>query len=410
MKKIWIAGGLLLLIACKKNTSNTPNNNTPTQSDSFTLSLDKAYGSGKYKAGDTVHIFCENYTNNQMFSAWQGSDIALLNAPNEWHTWLIMPNRDVHLSAQFKTISPLNLKYETIKGRDRLKPVYSYIQSGAKDLVYLFHGTGGKASNIAGEYEWELLMNQLIDAGYNILITEAEEATTGIDANGDGKIRWSLLPLDSNANVDYANIRILTDSFVNRGLIDKNIPKYCIGMSNGGYFSTAVSYFYHFKAAISYCAQGSTYAVSNTDCPILYCMAKYDSNTEVGSAGNAEAATNVNSLNARGICSKIYLKDHCPLYPERFARDGSISLSQSTALFDELKTHGFLDHNNYFIGLGSDYINAAQSNSSDYPVYNTLNALQKNFVSAQISLSVADHRMYSDYNHASVLFLDKKCN
>ena len=47
---------------------------------------------------------------------------------------------------------------------------------------------------------------------FGIIITESEESTTGIDANADGKIRWLVTPADSVNNIDYANIKIITDT------------------------------------------------------------------------------------------------------------------------------------------------------------------------------------------------------
>ena len=55
---------------------------------SFTVSVNNGYGSGKYKIGDTVHVFSIAYTDNQLFDAWSSADLSLLNAPLEWHTWL----------------------------------------------------------------------------------------------------------------------------------------------------------------------------------------------------------------------------------------------------------------------------------------------------------------------------------
>src|SRR6185312_11877170 len=147
----------IFFISCKKNPQT---NNPISKTDSFSVTVNNGYGSGKYKTGDTVHIFCENYSANQIFNKWSG-DISLLNAPDEWHTWFIMADKNVSFTASLQNTTPFTLKYEQIK--------------------------------------------DLVNNNFGIIITEAEEATTGIDANGDGKIRWYLLPADTIANVDYAN-------------------------------------------------------------------------------------------------------------------------------------------------------------------------------------------------------------
>ncbi|MBS1653917.1 MAG: hypothetical protein JSU05_03655, partial [Bacteroidetes bacterium] len=377
--------------------------------DSFTVTVANGYGSGKYKSGDTVHIFSTAYPTNQTFDTWSSTDVSLLNAKDEWNTWFVMPAKNVSFSGAVKTAASYTLQYEQIRGRDRMKPVYYYFPLNHKGIVYLLHGTGGSASNVANSFEFQLLMRDLITDGFAVIITEAEEATTGVDSNGDGKIRWNTTPWDTTTNVDYANIRILTDTFYNRGVTNRSIPLYSIGMSNGGNFSASLATIYKFKTGISYCAPaGSPIALTSTT-PIQFCMARYDNNENVGPAGNANALDNSQTLSGRGICSKYFIKEHSPLYPERFARRGDISITQSTAVFNELKAKGFLDSKNYFIGYSDTLTSAYLANPSSFPALGSLNLTQKLFVTEQIDLAVSDHQMYSDYNKASLKFLNTQC-
>ena len=83
--------------------------------DSFTVSVNNGYGGGKYKVGDTVDIFSIAYADNQLFDKWSG-DVFLLNAFEEWHTWFIMPNRNVSFTGSIKNISTVTLQYEQIRG------------------------------------------------------------------------------------------------------------------------------------------------------------------------------------------------------------------------------------------------------------------------------------------------------
>lgn len=397
---------ILTFASCKK--SPDANGPTPTTTDSFKLVVNNGYGSGIYKAGDTVHIFTSHYSTNQLFDKWSG-DVSILNAPDEWHTWFIMPAKNVTITGSAKNITPFTLQYETIRGKDRMKPVYSYFPAGRKGIVYLLHGTNGNAANIAGDYEWQQLIKELVNDNFAVIITEAEEATTRVDANGDGKLRWYLLPADTVANVDYANIRIITDTFYNRGVTDRSRPRYSIGMSDGGFFSATLSYLYHFKAGVQYCAQGSPGVMQITTIPTQFCMMANDNNPSVGTAGNAEALSNFNSLNQRGICSKYFINQRSPIYPERFARSGAISTTQSVSIFNELKSKGYIDDHNYYIGYSDVFQNAFQSNPASFPVINSLTPGQQLFVLEQINTSVADHLIYSDYDKATVRFLNNQC-
>lgn len=397
---------LLFLFSCSKSSTTDP---VPLPVDSATVTVTNGYGSGKYKVGDTVHLFSTAYSDLQQFDTWSGADIPLLNAKAEWHTWFIMPARNVSFSGSLKSVPAFTLQYEQIRGRDRLKPVYSYFPAGHKGFVFLLHGTGGTALNLVNNYEVKQLMKDLVADGFGIIVTEAEEATTGIDINGDGKLRWNSTPVDTINNVDYANIRIITDTFYNRGATSRAKLRYSLGMSNGGAFSAALSYVYSYKAGISYCAPGGTVLAQVSTVPLQFCMARFDNNDNVGPQGNADALSNSNTLTGRGVCSKYFMKERSPLYPERFARRGDITIAKSTAIFNELKSKGYIDQKNYYIGYSGPLVTAFQSNPASFPQLQTCTLLQLAFIVEQIDLAVSDHQMYSDYNKASLRFLNLQC-
>jgi hypothetical protein len=372
--------------------------------------VNNGYGSGKYKAGDTVHIFSLAYTDNQLFDTWSSTDASLLNGKDEWHTWFIMPARNLSFTGSIKSITAVALTLEQIRGRDRMKPVYYFFPAGHKGFVFLLHGSGGNALNVFSSYEFKQFYKELVNDNFGVIITESEESTTGIDANGDGKIRWSTTPFDSVTNVDYANIKIITDTFYNRGVTNRSKFRYSAGMSNGGNFSSYLSALFKFKAGISYCApSGAPIALSSTT-PLQFCMARFDNNENVGATGNANALENSQILTGRGICSKYLIKEHSPLYAERFARKGDITIAKSISLFNELKSKGYLDSKNYFIGFSDALVTAYQANPTAFPELNSLTILQKLTYLEQVDLSVSDHQMYSDYNRASLKFLNTQCN
>src|SRR5882757_2469563 len=120
MKLLFISLVTLCFISCKKSGDTTP---APVITvDSFTVTVNNGYGTGKYKIGDTVHIWSKELTSTQVFDTWTGDITALNN--NDWHAWFIMPNKNINVTANIKSITPFTLNYEMIRGRDRLKPVY----------------------------------------------------------------------------------------------------------------------------------------------------------------------------------------------------------------------------------------------------------------------------------------------
>ena len=407
MRKILPLLFLPFFISCKKEGSTTAP--PPTPVDSAVVTVNNGYGTGKYKVGDTVHIFSTAYTSSQLFDTWSSSDASLLNGKDEWHTWFIMPAKNVSYTGSIKNITPFTLTFEQIMGRDRLKPVYYYFPVGHKGFVLLLHGSGGTAQHFVNSYEYQQLIKDLVTDNFGVIVTEAEEATTGIDANADGKLRWGTTPYDSVTNIDYANIKIITDVFYSRGVTNRSKLRYSVGMSNGGNFSSYLSSLFSYKAGVSYCAQSGAPIALSSVTPLQFCMARFDNNENVGPTGNANALTNSQTLTGRGICSKYYMQEHSPLYPERFARKGDITIAKSTSVFNELKSKGYLNSKNYFIGFADALTTAYQANPTSFPELNSLTVLQKLTVIEQIDLAVADHQMYSDYNRATLKFLNTQC-
>jgi len=407
MKLFFFPLSCLLLsatISCNKADTSS---SAPVVVDSFTVSVTGGYGTGKYKVGDTVHIWSNAVTSTQLFDTWAG-DFSLLNN-NDWHAWFIMPARSVAFTAAVKPCVSFALNYEQIRGRDRLKPVYSYFPAGHKGFVFLLHGTGGSALQLSSSFEAQQIIKELVNDGFGVIITEAEEATTGIDANGDGKLRWALTPADTLTNVDYVNIRNITDTFYNRGTTNRSKFRYSLGMSNGGAYSSALSYIYHYKAGISYCAPGGSVVAAISTVPFEFCMQRNDNNPDVGPQGNADALSNSQTLMSRGICSKYLINDRSPVYPQRFARRTDISLSTSAAIFNELKSKGYLDAKNYFIGYTSTLVAAFQTNPLQFPVLAGLTVSQLLFVEEQLSCCITDHQFYSDFAKLSLKFLNTQC-
>jgi hypothetical protein len=253
------------------------------------------------------------------------------------------------------------------------------------------------------------MMKDLTAAGYGIVVTEAEEVSLNTDLDGDGKLRWRPAPVDSTSNVDYRNIKALRDTFYARGYTNSSIPLFSIGMSNGGAFSSSLSWLYKFKSGVAYCAQGykTIFDVSST--PFQFCMAKYDNAPEVSAAGNADALTYSQSLTGRGVCSKYFLNDRSPVYPQRFARRSDISTTSSTALFNELKNNHWLDSKNYLMAASDSLAPIFLANPSVYVTYNGLNALQRDYVNGQIDDMYAAHQFFSDLNKTTIKFLDSRC-
>jgi hypothetical protein len=372
------------------------------------LTVNGGYGSGSYQVGDTVHVWCEAYDDTKTFSTWNG-DSPFLTNPHEWHTTLVMPNQDVSVTSQIANMPAYNINYEQIMGADNLKNVYSFFPPNPKGLLYLFHGTSGSASNWITTVEYRSFVNRAIADTFAIIVTEAEEITLNTDLNGDGKLRWQGFPIDTVNGIDYQNIKIITDTFINRGDLLPTLPKFSVGMSNGGSFSAFISYALNYKAGISHCASSAQAIFGVRNNPFAFRMAKYDDNAEVGPEGNYEAWQNDSTLQARGICHDYKIIDKQPIYPERFARIPGVSIATSIAIFNQLANNGQLDSENY--ALHSDTIkNHILATPALYSSFVGLSNEQRLEVLSQISASNAEHKFYSDFNFESLDFFNRICS
>ncbi len=380
----------------------------PSQSQTYTLNVINGYGSGTYNAGETIHVWSIAYDTTKTFKEWTG-DIVNLTNPNEWHSKFIMPNRNASIQATLKLMPSYSVRYENIMGSANMKKVYSCFPTQMRGVIYLFHGTGGSASNWLNALENRSFVNALIADSFGIIITEAEEITLNTDLNGDGKLRWQILPFDSVSGIDYQNIKIITDTFIRRGSIDYAIPKFSVGMSNGGSYSAFISLLYNYKAGISYCASSSAQLVfTSRNNPFAFRMALYDDNAEVGPLGNYQALQFDSILDFRGICHDYEIQDRQPIYAERFVRVPGVSLSTSQSIFTELLNNGQLDSAHY--ALHSDSIkNHILATPVMYPTIIGLSTNKLVEALNQISASNAEHKFYSDYNYESMHFFKSLC-
>ena len=375
----------------------------------FTLTVTNGYGGGTYSAGDTVDIWSKEYPLTDVFDKWTG-DVQFLEYADEWHTTVIMPSQNVSVTGHTRTIGSFTINHESIMGRDTLKEVYSYFPPNFKGVIFCFHGTGGQASNWTTLFDYVQFLHDAVADTFAFIITESEETTKGVDLNNNGKTnQWNYAPYDST-NVDFANIQALIDTFRLRGITNASTNYFSVGMSNGGGFSATAATYFNWTAAVSYCAPAGNLLASLTTVPIQWCMAKYDNHPNVGPAGNAEALSNHNTLVSRGICSRYFLFDHSPVYPQRFMRSPTITQTKSNNLILELQNNNLLDANKYLLYATDSIAARILASPASYPQYLTLAATDKVFMATQVDVMYSAHQFFCDYDKRTLEFFNYQCN
>jgi len=372
----------------------------------YNLTVNNGYGSGTYNVGDTAHIWSVEYDSTKFFKTWS-SDTSFLSLPNEWHTFLVMPAQNVTVTANIQTVTPFTFNYEQIQGMNNPKNVYWYFPPNMKGVIYYLHGTGGNAANLTTKTESRNFINAAVADTFGVIITECEETTVSTDLNGDGKIRWYAYPIDSVINVDYVNVKAITDTMINRGLFNYSLPRFSVGMSAGGSFSSTLSFLYKYKSAAIYCAEGQDTVFTMSSVPVIWCMQQNDGT--LGTTGNNNSFLNYQELNGNGICASHNMHYRFPIFPEYFARINNISISLSQSIFNELVANGQIQAGNY-ANLASIIVNDITINPTNYPVILSLNFDTQQQLVGEIMAANAEHEFYTDFVNTTIEFFNSGCS
>jgi len=365
-----------------------------------TIFITSGYGEGQYMVGDTVHIWANLSLINETFQFWSG-DTSVLNDPLEWHSSFIMPDVDVQFIANIEQVELLSFDYEVIQGVNNPKNVYSIFPNDAIGTLFIFHGGGGSAENIINRIEPIHFIQDALFAGYNIVITESENATLSIP---DSQNRWDLYNWTLETNVDVQNIQVIIDTLVNRGQLNPDQPIYSVGVSNGGNFSSVVAQALNWNGAVLFCSQGNPPELYDIlDTPTMFNVGKYD--PALG-GGNWGAEMNYDKLVARNVPAEFHVLDKSPLYPQRFMRIPNIDSTLSFDIYQEFMVNGIIDSNDYFQYLDDEIGPIILQNQNNFPTIMGLSIELRNHIFDQVKVMTADHSFFSDYNKRVLHFLN----
>jgi hypothetical protein len=409
-------GAIVFVLADRRNpTAVYSEAQAPTSpSDGkYNLKVNGGFGSGTFAPGETVYVWSSVSTTTGVALPWSG-DASLLKNPSEWISTFVMPSRNVSLTAN-SAVQDLELKVEKFKGSSTVdKTVRYYFPPAMKGLVFMSHGSGGNSSYIENTETFTIAL-ALVRRGFGVLSTEAEEAAAG-DLNGDGKQRWQTGFMSSNT--DLKNLSILLSGLEQRGLLAANIPKFAMGMSNGGAFShflgavgnsNVANTFpkLRFKSVVGYCSDATQiYRNSSSRTPSAWYMCGADDNPEVSLI---EARDNERRLSAIGVPTEYYENPPSPLYGERFTRAAGITPETSRSIAIELRSAGYVDAKG-FLNKDADEIALEISdpqNASQFPSLLALPESTQNRIKNQLKVMRAEHAQYGDQVERNIKFFEK---
>ena len=380
------------------------------QAQTFTLSVQNGYGSGQYAAGDTVHIWAQEDPSGDVFYTWNG-DYNLLDYRQNWHTTLVMPARNVTVSAQFESLpAGITANSEMIPVPGHQVQVTYALPPNMKGAVWLFNGKNGRGSAWFDNKEKLDYVRALLLRQYGVIAMDSEEVSLQNDLDNSGEFAFYLTP-DTLNNKDLVNVRAVRDHLEDRGLLPTGTVYAASGFSSGAAFSEVLAAALGWRASLSHNTPGIDYIVQNAFTPHYQNNAVNDNGPNVGEEGNVSAYADYLTYQNRGVCSKWILQEEQPIYPERFARVEGISVERSRLLFTAMKAAGLLTSDNYQKNTPSDIEAQYEANPAAFAsVFQGLSAAQISQMFDQLGAAYAVHAFRSDYNGTAIQFLDKLCN
>ncbi|MBI5507211.1 MAG: hypothetical protein HY903_00535 [Deltaproteobacteria bacterium] len=353
------------------------------------LTVVKGSGSGSYSPGQLVHVWADPTKDGAtpaatVFERWQG-DVAVLTDPTMTQASFVMPSASMTLTATYEAAALWTAERMVARGL----VVNSYFPPNHRGVLFHFHGTGGSSDNLVTKVESVIFLRYAVAAGYAVVVPESSDRTNK---------QWQV-SVDWSTNPDYVNISDLVAYFKNQGKIGATEPLVGVGTSNGGGFVPYIADLLGFKASVSFIAPGNVHRLMQSTVPWMGVLQQNDDVLAAGWLEDAEA-TQKDCID-RGVATELYVNEPSPLYPERFWRLGTLSPTDSQAIFQSLKGGGFLDANDFLIESPK-----VSSWAAVIPAAYSAPDLMKD-IGDQLECSHATHIFSSDYDAKVIQFFDR---
>ena len=360
---------------------------TIAQAQTYTLTVQNGFGSGTYKAGDSVFVWANPNARGTVFDKWTG-DIATMRYPLEYRSTLVMPARNTSIQATYRTAPVWTAASGTRMGTE----FYYYAPPNYKGVVTFFHGAGGSAKGWVdtNNVENRNFAEYAVASGYAVLATESLDRL---------QKRWIVNTTTSNP--DFTNVFAIFDDLVAQGVFKRTDKLFGVGMSQGSGFTSIITAAnpMRYVAATLYCVPGQTQAIAVTTVPTMWCMARNDTSEVFTRVADAKA--NYDVLVRRGIPTEFYVNEGSPVFPLRFWRISGIDSAGSRVAYHSFKSAGLLDAQDFLT------IDPRVSDVWTKAIPQQYRHLQGGFED-QLYAAFAQHKFYSDFNNKTIMFFNKQ--
>ncbi len=305
-----------------------------------TIKLEVVNGSGKgnFTPGTITDILANSEPPGQIFAGWTG-DTTLVANPRERRTTLTIPTNapnPMTVEATYRPFTPWQPTYELLGPTGETPVGYYFPPTGHRGVLMVFHGAGGGVTTALEAVENRLFMNDAIAAGFAIV------ASAG--AFGDEKWDSTTPPA---TNKDYLAVQSVLRTLIFRGYMTAADPLYGMGISNGGAFTSYISYLNNYRAAALYISAGRNQVLESSTIPTVWMLARNDD--VVGPEGNNQARNNYENLVRRGVPAALFSRPEQVVFPLRFARVPGLQPGDSFQIHQSLVTNEWIDADGFYI-------------------------------------------------------------
>lgn len=368
----------------------------------YQLTVKNGYGSGTYNAGDTVYIYAKELPNDSIVKSWISLDPVYFERKNEWVTRMVMPQKNTLVACQLEYGTPVNEKQIQIKIGGMKKNVWYAIPANPKGMVTLHHFTSGTGNLFWSRVEYRKLCHYLYAKGYALFSYNAYEVET---MQGPGIKQWFVTPTDLNSNKDHQAARDLIDSLVSRNLILQNIPKFALGMSVGGSYTSSLALALQFNGWVNFCTKGNRQIYDSTNVDGFHIPSQHDFNDGTDS-DESIAYSNFLLLKNRLPNSEFILHKRYPMHKERFKKVSAINATESVNLFNNLVSKNFLNAKFEPIIQADTLEYVAENFPNQLPAWSALGTDVRKECVYQYRSAFGDHELSMDYNYAIWQFFE----
>ncbi|MDC0230936.1 T9SS type A sorting domain-containing protein [Aureispira] len=391
-----------------------------TFSQSYTLSVNNAFGGGVYNEGDTVYVWGNPDFNDYAFDGWTGTATNYMLEPNEWITRIVVPAGSgistLNASAQLTDIatttifSTENITLPALSGTTTTttsKSIHYRVPQNPKGIIFCFHGTNGSGLGFTNDIEKASFFKSGVLRDYIMVATDANEKTMG-DQNGDNKKRWQIFngTIDNlTNNIDLQLIQALKDTIFNQMSLPQSFPCFALGVSNGANFADLCAAALDFNASGHITGNGIPNVYTRPDSkPVIFIQSENDQHDN---AIPAVPIMNHNTLLSRNIASELHWHKKNPIYKFRFVRNADmlVTPSISDSIFQRMQnTIGLLDAKNI--------IQIAEISQLPSNLFDNLGLTNSTITDCenQIKIVNADHKFHSHYSNRILDFFDAHLN